>query len=529
MKNKIKSQFALKRGTYNTALIAIVLAVIVALNVLATMLCQRYPLQIDLTATGQNTLTEDNAEFLQQVDREINIVLCATEKDYVSQMANYAYNLYQVYSDQTAQNYYRQTQTLLRQYEKQNDKISFRYVSPDSANFVSVSSVVPDTNLAYGDILVYSKFTDETGERTNTKVLTFTDLYNLSNDSMAYGGGYSVVGSNLESAVTGAVSSVLIDDVKNIAYLSGHSTADMFDYLEATLGNNGFKINDIADKVIGEIPKDTDIVAIVGPESDLTADELKLLDEFLDNGGKKGKNLFVYMNALSAENKTPNLDEFLKEWGVECEIGNVLYETEAENCVFSGGVSYYTAPYVYNAGSDFTADVNSSNGMYISMYNVPMKTAYTQFGNRSTTVIMNTSDTAVSVPWDAEIGDTQKPGKEYKTDSYAAAIMTTETVYGDGDAAASNVCVFSSANFVSGSWDVYYGCNNLALSTALYKNVTGQETADVYFVPKGVPTYQFVEAATKGETQTVLWIFMLIMPVAVLAAGIVVWWRRRSR
>ena len=180
MKNKIKSQFALKRGTYNTALIAIVLAVIVALNVLATMLCQRYPLQIDLTATGQNTLTEDNAEFLQQVDREINIVLCATEKDYVSQMANYAYNLYQVYSDQTAQNYYRQTQTLLRQYEKQNDKISFRYVSPDSANFVSVSSVVPDTKLAYGDILVYSKFTDETGERTNTKVLTFTDLYNLS-------------------------------------------------------------------------------------------------------------------------------------------------------------------------------------------------------------------------------------------------------------------------------------------------------------------------------------------------------------
>lgn len=521
---KIKNQFALKRGTYNTVLIAIVLMVIITLNVLFTMLAQRYPLQIDITATGENTLSEDNIDFIKEVDRDIEIVLCANETSYASDMQNYAYNLYGVIPDNQTASYYTQACTLLESYSKYNDRINFRYVTPDSSVGVALKEkYFADTTINYGDILVYSTVEDELGERTNTKVINYTEMYVFNNES----GYYVVSSSDIESAVTGGIATVLIDDIKNVAYYPNHSTEGMFDYLKASLSNNGFKVNEVSDTVIKEIPEDTDIVVLAGPEKDLTADELRVLDEFLDNDGKKGKNLFVFFG-MKAD--TPNLDEFLAEWGVQKDADSVVFETDPENCVYESGYSFYSAPYVMNMGTEYTKDMNSANNSYVSMYNVPLKAAYQTFGNRTTYVLMSTSDTAVAIEWTEEPDDVEEPDSKYTKDSFATAILTSDIAYTeDGDANVSNVITFSSANFISGEWDAYYGCSNLNLTTTLFKSVTNQESSEIFYSPKTVSTYQFISMPTKSETDAVMYIFIVAVPVLVLGGGIVIWLRRKSR
>ena len=95
-KSRLRSALIFKHGAYNTALIAIVLVAIIAVNVLVTALCQRFPLQLDLTLSAENTLSEDNVKYLKEnVKRDVNIIMCATEDGYVGgYMEWYAGSLY---------------------------------------------------------------------------------------------------------------------------------------------------------------------------------------------------------------------------------------------------------------------------------------------------------------------------------------------------------------------------------------------------------------------------------------------------
>ena len=164
------------------------------------------------------------------------------------------------------------------------------------------------------------------------------------------------------------------------------------------------------------------------------------------------------------------------------------------------------------------------------MYNVPMKSAYQTFGTRTTYVLMSTSDSSVAIEWTEEPDDVEKPDSKYSKDSFATAILTSDIAYtADGDANVSNVITFSSANFISGEWDAYYGCSNLNLATTLFKSVTNQESSDVFYAPKTVSTYQFIAMPTKSESSAVLYIFIVAVPVLVLGGGIYIWLRRKSR
>ena len=113
---KLKSVLRLKHGAYNSALVAIVLVAAVVINVLATAAVSRFPLEIDLSTTGQNTISDNNLDYIKKIDKEVNVVLCATEEGYVGgYMESYANSTY-LAQDSTGK-YYKQTLNLLKLYE----------------------------------------------------------------------------------------------------------------------------------------------------------------------------------------------------------------------------------------------------------------------------------------------------------------------------------------------------------------------------------------------------------------------------
>ncbi|MBQ8549824.1 MAG: GldG family protein [Clostridia bacterium] len=522
MNNKIKNQFLLKHGAYNAALIAIVLAIIVGVNVLATVLAERFPTDIDLSVTKANSISEENAEYIEGIDKKINIVVCATESGYVGNvMATYAQEVYQTQADT---DFFKQTQLLLDQYHRYNNKITIEYVDPDTAAFSKVSAIVPDTSLYYGDILVYCTFKNAEGkEITNARVISFTDMYTLEdpNGYAAYGGFYNIASSNLETALTSAIYSATSEKSNTLALLSGHSKEGAFATMLSTLELNNYEVVEVKDAILKEIPKEADIIALVAPQKDLAASEIEVIEKFLENGGEKGKNLLVFCDGTKTG--FPNLYAFLAEWGAELQDGKIVYETDDAYQNYFGP----TTAFLTNKKTDYTATINGDNSMYVASNITPMQAAYTTFGNRVANVLFTTADTSVAAPM-AEIAN-WTPSSTDKKESFAFAIYTHDTVYeADLGAKSSGVYVCASANFLSADWKQFNDVGNVNSVLAVINEACGRDASDIFFDQKIVENHAF-SPPSLSAVKFVRVLFVFVLPILIMGAGIFVWLRRSRR
>ena len=287
---KLKSVLRLKHGAYNSALVAIVLVAAVVINVLATAAVSRFPLEIDLSTTGQNTISDNNLDYIKKIDKEVNVVLCATEEGYVGgYMESYANSMY-LAQDATG-NYYKQTLNLLKLYEKHNKKINLTFADPDANSFSEIQKIAGDTSLKYGDILVYSTFKVNGEEITNFKVLGYKDIYALYDESgyaeMGYGT-YSVTGSKIETALTSALYTVTSEDLKTVAFITSHSKANTDSARASTLKLNSFETVEISTPIIEKIDESVDVLVITAPSTDFSANEISVIEKFLDKCTRGG-------------------------------------------------------------------------------------------------------------------------------------------------------------------------------------------------------------------------------------------------
>lgn len=520
---KVRSVLRLKHGAYNSALIVIVLVASIVLNVLATAAMTRFPLEIDLTTTGQNTISGNNIEYIKDIDKEVNVVLCATEEGYTGgYMESYANSMY-LAQDATG-SYYKQTLNLLKLYEKHNKKIKLTFADPDANSFSEIQKIAGDTSLKYGDILVYSTFKVNGEEITNFKVLTYTDIYVLYDESgyaeMGYGA-YSVTGSKIETALTSALYTVTSEDLKTVAFLTGHSKEGTYSTLESTLKLNSFETVEIADPIVEKISDEVDVLVVTAPTTDFSAGEISVIESFLDNGGEKGKNLFVFCDTKS--DTLPNLYAFLEEWGTSVREDAVLFETNKGNHLTDAP----TTMGLSNNGSDFTKAINSSNVLYLADANVALSTAYETMNKRKTEVIMQTADTVVAAPLSADASFS--PTSEYKKQAFPNIIVTTESVYdADNNLHESHVTVFSSTDFISQNWTAYDAVGNLSFVNALFKNISGAENTDISFTNKTVVDFAFMQPS-ESSANLLRIVFIILLPAAVIATGVVVFFRRKNR
>ena len=521
---KLRSELVLKHGAYNTALIAIVAVAVLVVNIIATAVVGRFPLSIDLSSTGENTISRENVEYIKGVEKPVNIVVCATEEGYTGgYLAQYAY--YYHTAEDSSGEYYMQTLKLLSEYEKYNKNIELVFADPDAASFSPYQAIVPDKTLQYGDILVYSTFKNDEGEETtNARVIGYTDIYSLSdpNGYAAYGyGTYTVSGSNVETAVTSAIYSVTSEESKVVGVLSGHGTAGAFDALSATLKINNYEIVDISDAIITSIPENVDMLVLAGPSTDFAASEIAVIDAFLENGGKRGKNMAVFCDAKSAN--MPNLYAFLAEWGADVQTGSILFETDETN--YLSGMP--TTMGFENAATDYTKAVNEDDKIYIAGNNLPMTAAYTTYGTRTANVLMTTLESVVAAPVEADA--TWTPDSSFEKQEFATVIYTTDSMYDDdNNLCLSGMLVFSSTDLISSTWEAYTAVGNSAYALAAFNAACGKDTNDISFVTKTISEYAFTQP-TEASVSLVGIVFTVLLPVALMVCGVIVWYRRKNR
>lgn len=530
---KLRNKGAWKHGGYALAITAVIIAVAVAVNILFAVLANRVNLDLDISLSGDNTLSEENVEYIKNLEDKVNITVCFTKEDF-SSGTEYVAQTYHQASDETGSSngvysYYDQTLTLLELYDVYSDNITLKFVDPYDPSFSDITKKY--TNAQMGDIIVESVKVVGGEETTRSEVLSFDDIYYLTEDSTyaSYLGysSYIVSGNNLETALTSAIYKVTSDETQKVLVLEHHcKEGNLTDYT-AYLEQNNFDVEYFKEALLNSIDEDTDMLIIAEPVSDFAAEELETIDEWLYNGGKRGKGLMFFASPSSPD--MPNLYSYLEEWGVAFEEG-ILYETNASYQVFGEATTNIFIPAENKGTDDVTKTFKDllEGSEVIAGGNVPILQVFEEEGLRTTTkVAVTPADTVVVQPLDSTSDWT--PDGSYDQNQHIGILMATEADYTDNLLCTSYVAVFSSRDFVDPYWfSTGYDVNaDAIINTA--RVISGASEDAVTFSMRKMEDVTFMDYVTADAITVMTVIFQWAIPVLLIAGGVVIFVRRSRR
>lgn len=512
----------LKHGTMATVFTCVFVALLVLVNVVTTMIFDRYPVTIDLTSNKIYSVSNDTEDYVKKVNVDVQVTVFADENTYT----NYS-------------SYNKQAVELLKNYSKLNHHITYRFVDIDS--HPEIVKEYTDT-ISQFDIIFETKTKVDGKEISRTRklgmldLLTFTDEFEqklsqsgYSIDTLAqqaggdlaflsYYGSY-VESSNAEQAFTSALMTVTDPNPVYVTILTGRSELTQLTYFQTLLTANGYNVNTV-DITSEDIPSDTDVVVIPAPKTDYLEEDITKVSDFLNNDGKLGKQL-LYIASYGQED-TPNLDEFLSEYGLAIGDG-VICESDSGK--------YYNSPCVTVASDvsdNFTQDVSTENPAILSALCRPVKTLFDQQDMVSTDAYLKSSDSAYTAnvnisqtTGQVQIGDALVKGQQ----NYMA-VGSKAKFTDDNDTLYSNVIAVGSEGLLSDTYLQYSQYQNSEYFISVINGLTGK-TAGITITPKTITGNVF--DITQQQKTALKWTFCLGVPVVVLVVGIVIWVRRKNK
>lgn len=515
-----------KFSTVSTVIIAVFMICLVAVNVLATFLSERFTsFSIDMTSSADYTISETNKEYIKKIDKPVSIIMTCTEDYYLSEYLTY---MTQYYTDSSSGKYFKQTLELLKNYEKINSDIDVKFVDATSPDFNEYKERYTGSDLSLGDVIVDYTYTNDDGiEKTKYKVITFDELYVIEESSdystytsSTYG---TISGSSVETSVTSALYYVTKEQEDKIAVVTGYGSADVSDYLNS-LEISGYDYVEISDLSIDDIPEDATMLMLAAPTLDLSESDVKKIDEFLL--GKAGEKEFAYNKSLiyfssSSQTDTPNLDGLLENWGVTYGDGTV-YETNSSNHASSSN----TVILLEDAGSEFSEGMNS-NLSYITDNLRPMSIKFEASGKYNTYEVLKSSDTCVVKPYKS--GENWDASDENQS-SYSSIVLSryvTENPDKDNEPRFSNVLAVASIDFISDTYTSgsYLGNDELILSLI---NTCAGRVSDTYEIENKEIDYSSF-TPTEVQANVIFVVCVAVIPILTVVLGVVLYVVRKRR
>lgn len=357
-----------KVGGYSVVLALIVLAILVAVNVLFSVLPSKFT-QFDISAAQLYSLTSDTKVVATNLDKDVTI-----------------YWITQAGQESTV------LDKLLDRYQDLSDLITVVKKDPD---------IYPTFAQQYTDeTVVNNSLVVECGDKS--RYISYDDIYQV--DTASYYTTGSVSQSfDGEGQITSAIDYVVSDELPKIYLLSGHGEVALSDTFSNELTRSNYEtVEDFSLLNVDEIPEDCDALLINAPTSDISDEELTMLRDYVQGGGK-----LLVLSGPQKEASLTNLDTLLADYDVTVSDG-IVVDTDREHYAF-------TAPYVLMPdieSSDITDPLTEESSHVI----VPIAQGLTVGSNGSVTALLTTSDEAFSkaagyamTTYEKEDGDTDGP------------------------------------------------------------------------------------------------------------------------
>lgn len=467
----------LKFGALATVITIFGIIAIFLCNLLAQKLEDRYGWSLDLTENERYALGEETQSVLSALNEDVDIYVLQSEGT-LGAGSSYVVQAYK----------------LLEEYERRSEHISVEYV--DLASHPAFTARFPQYSLGTWDIVL------ECGDKTERT--TFSELYEY--DSFSG----SVTASLVEQKITGALLSVSSSEALKVNVISGFSETLPGD-LTALLKNNGYEVSETM-LITGELDTDADMAILWAPERDMDGASLKKIENWLDNDGRQGRTFLLFLDPN--HNGFTNLEAFAAEWGIAIRDG----------FAFEGNKNlYYQQPYypIAQYGDMTYAKGMTQQDLTILALSRPVGTLFEKKDNFETDVLLTFTGTAGVLPPDAKTLTA-----DMVTGDVDGMVLSTRTLYG-AEKTESHMIVCGSALAFSGeliTTDVF--ANGKYILGLLSSFANGQASVSG-IVSKSLVSP--VHSMTGGQTNTAVWVFMVILPLAILATGLIVFLRRRHK
>ena len=494
-----KKRFLRRRFRYGGAAAAItvvITAVVVLINIVMTLLSDRVNMSIDITPDKLFEISQETVDYLNTLNEPVEITCMTDELEFST--STYVF--------------FKQAYEVLRKYTIYSDNITLRFVDmtkdPTYANKFK--------EMYKGDISQYSIVVSSD---KRIKVISVQDLYNVEMNYYTYS--QEIKSSKAEQELTSAIMYVTDPDPINAVVFNSESSGSSYDNVYDLLVSNGYNVSEI-NPLIDEIPEDADLIVLNAPQNDYSEDVVQKIYEFLDNDGKLGKNLIYIANYN--QNSTANIDALLSEWGIKIGTG-VVGDSDSANT--SSSTPYFIGSLINTDDNEFAANVSDTSLPVISNYSRPIELLFDAKDNRKTKALITTADTSFVMT--EELQQTVQNGgnADLSYGSEVTMAVGRKYIFDDNNKIVySNVLAVGSADMLGSSLTGASYYNNGDYFISALNTMTGK-TEGISIVAKDLTSKTF--DINEQTYKTCRFVFLFVIPLAVVVCGVVVYFRRRSK
>ncbi|MGE5558773.1 MAG: GldG family protein [Bacillota bacterium] len=446
----------------NTALI---LLIVVALGVIINLLAARFNLRFDLTANQIYSLSEQSIQVLKELQKYPGDV-----------------RIYGFFRDGDQAR--RQVESLLNEYKNKCRKIRYQFIDPVKQPVLARQYQVQEER----SLVMHM------GEKKLS--VFFRDLFQQSYNAPPQFTG--------EQAVTRTFAKIIEAETKNIYFLVGHGEKEYRQAMEYIRGE-GYGVINLNLMRDGKIPDNCGVLIIAGPQTDLPPQEIKLIEEYMNRGGR----LMIFLDFAPKKSSIPRLVSFLKNRGIDTEDG-VVIELE-RNTLFDASV---IIP-VYQT-HEITNKLSERNTNLLFPGNRGLIRIKDYSGNAETSTILESSPHS----WIETGRQIKQDSGETKGPIPLGIAAIDRTAAKENRLVALGCSAFLDDNFV-------YQAGNLNLFYNMTQWLLGQEDR-ITITPKSVDL-DFVRDIKSLQGNLISLFCLIILPVVIALIGLVIWIRRRAR
>lgn len=310
MKLKISNMRRLRYGSTSTAITAVVVAVIVLLNILASVLVDRFPATLDLSSDRVFTMSDESIAVAKKLEDELKIVVFLDETEFSNPTSGNANGIPEF--DTVMKEFYH----ILKQYRTHsNDKVSYTFINPDQepTKFAAYTAYEVEA----GDILFIN------GDKS--RKCTIDEMYSMDSSNYATTGSYTFE-SNVEKTLASIINTLCGGNEQIVQVLVGHEEdSEVINGLKSLYELNGYVFKENTITASQDFDKDAQVMLIAAPAKDYSNAEIQRVQKWVYNEGNYGRQLMVFTSPTA---DCPNLYEFLDvEYSIQV-TDEILLETD---------------------------------------------------------------------------------------------------------------------------------------------------------------------------------------------------------
>ena len=512
-----------KYGSMSLVTIALVIALVVIFNIMASYMVKRQPLKIDLTADKRYELSDESIDYLKdKLDKDVEIVVTCPKDDFDNIAAQVEFT-YKYYYGLDIDCPFDMIPILLEKYEmyanQGSGSVKVSYVDLDKdPKAVKKYSDIYGGEISSQSMVFYCDDRVRVIDKVGVGGMITPDVSDSSKVSLVFVG---------ESSITSEIMNVTDANPVNVAFASEFNGSEIYNtqmYADSVAGlrdkllvKNGYFCTDI-DLATDDLDAEKyDMVVVPMPAVDFDKDVLDKLSSFLYNDGLYDRDMLFISDPMTSN--IPNITEFLADWSIGLNDGQVVVDGEK----FMG-----SNPFTIQAkqsDSEEAGEKFSGSQILVSPYSQEIK-ELSKNNDAITATVLETYDTAFNV----DIVTNEDKGDK-GTKSLGVVSRKEKQIGNQID----NYYIAKSHVLALGSG--YLTGTEFLMQTNLYSNanvllniineMTGKETDTVIIPDKALQ--QNVIAPTSKQDRNIKIIVIFLVPALVAAVGIVVLIRRKNR